>query len=157
MSPESWSCSTEFCATVGGLSRKDRASAKKSRNTPATHRTTPVIRPNRNFAMLLWTVAQTGERRSQKTESLLPSDFRGPGPLIATTSSRHRIIPFASLDSQILHVGGQTDGAVACLGRRLIRGVAEAILFAQLLLNPAVDCIDRLLLGDFEEGPAGLP
>src|ERR1035438_10364472 len=67
-----------------------------------------------------------------------------------------RIMPFARLDRHVLAVGGQTDGAIACLGSRLIGGVTQTVLIAQFLLDLAVDRVDRHLLGDFEKGSTGL-
>src|SRR5580658_8150813 len=84
------------------------------------------------------------------------SGWPDSGQVSAPASLFPRIVPFARLDGHVLLVDGQADRAVARPSRRLIRGVAKAILVAQLFLDPAVDRIDSLLPGDFEVGSASL-
>src|SRR5258708_8264082 len=47
------------------------------------------------------------------------------------------------------------DYFVITCGVGFVRSKGEAVLVAQLLLNAAVDLINRLLFRDFEESPAG--
>src|SRR5580704_4174790 len=39
----------------------------------------------------------------------------------------------------------------------LVWGVREAVLVAQIFLDLGVDCVNRLLFGDFEHAPACFP
>src|SRR5271167_4395748 len=68
---------------------------------------------------------------------------------------RLRVVSLARLHDEVFIGGGQIDLVVARAGDRLVGGVAEAVLVAQLLLDLSVNLVDGLLLGNFEETAAG--
>ena len=66
------------------------------------------------------------------------------------------VVPISCLHDFIFLFGRNTDGVIAHCGPRPVRGVTEAVLIAQLLLNLLVDLLHRLLLGSFKKATARL-
>ena len=70
------------------------------------------------------------------------------------TSLLSCVIPVSCLHDQVFLFSREKNFVVTRCGVCRARGVAQAVLIAQFVLNLAVDLFYRLLLGNFEESAA---